>query len=126
MALLDQADGRLPFCYITTVGRRTGRLHTIEIWFAADGDTLYVLTFERSDTVRNALVHPDVTIRVGERSYRATARVVRAATDEDRQARRLVVGKYQAPGAHDLESWGETALAVAFDVTTATAGPPGA
>jgi hypothetical protein len=24
------------FCYLTTTGRRTGRAHTIEIWFALD------------------------------------------------------------------------------------------
>jgi len=24
------------FCYLTTTGRRTGRLHTIEMWFALE------------------------------------------------------------------------------------------
>ena len=27
--------GAEPFCYITTVGRTSGRLHTVELWFAA-------------------------------------------------------------------------------------------
>lgn len=27
-------------CYLTTAGRRTGRPHRIETWYAADGNTL--------------------------------------------------------------------------------------
>ena len=104
------------FCYITTTGRRTGKAHTIEIWFGVAGQTLYILTFPSSDTVRNARVTPAVGIRIGDRRYRATARSVEPGTDEDALARRLLVGKYQAPGATDLESWGRTALPVAFDV----------
>jgi len=30
-------------CYLTTTGRRTGRLHEIEIWFAVAGDVLYMV-----------------------------------------------------------------------------------
>ena len=32
------------FCYLTTTGRVTGRPHEIEIWFALDGATLYMLS----------------------------------------------------------------------------------
>ncbi len=39
-----------------------------------------------------------------------------ARTDEDALARRLILAKYQAPGAGDLESWGRSALHVAFDL----------
>lgn len=39
------------FCYLTTTGRRSGRSHTIEIWFALSGHTLYLLSGgrDRSD-----------------------------------------------------------------------------
>ena len=33
----------LDFCYLTTKGRRSGGPHTIEIWFALQGDTVYLL-----------------------------------------------------------------------------------
>ena len=32
------------FCYLTTTGRVTGQPHTIEIWFAVGGRTLYMLS----------------------------------------------------------------------------------
>lgn len=109
----------VPFCYVTSTGRRTGKPHTIEIWFATSptGGSLYILTFPRSDTVRNVRKDPRVTIRVGSREHPAMARFVEPGTEEDAQARRLVLGKYQKPGKSDLESWGADALLVAFDIT---------
>ena len=108
------------FCYITTTGRRTGNPHRIEIWFAAEAGrrTIYVLAGgrERADFVRNAMVQPQVTVRIGDREGQATARVVDAGTDEDALARRLLLAKYQEPGSTDLESWGRSALPVAFDL----------
>jgi replication-associated recombination protein RarA len=56
---------------------------------------------------------PQVTVRIGEREGPATARVLDAGSDEDALARRLVLAKYQDPG---LESWGRSALPVAFDL----------
>jgi deazaflavin-dependent oxidoreductase (nitroreductase family) len=108
------------FCYITTTGRRSGNPHRIEIWFAAGpgSRTIYVLAGgrERADFVRNAMVNPRVTVRIGESEGEATARVVGAGTDEDALARRLLLAKYQQPGQTDLESWGRSALPVAFDL----------
>ncbi len=40
-----------PYAYLTTIGRRTGRPHRIEIWFAAQEGRMYLLAGgrERSD-----------------------------------------------------------------------------
>ena len=109
------------FCYITTTGRRTGRPHRIEIWFAGEpgGRTIYALADgrERADWVRNVMADPRVTVRVGTQEGDATGRVVEAGTGEDAVARRLLVAKYQQPGSGDLERWGATALPVAFDLS---------
>jgi len=110
-----------PFCYLTTTGRRTGRPHAIEIWFATDagGSTLYLMSGGRdaADWVRNVRAEPGVSVRVGSGPWcRATARAVEEGTDEDARARRLVLGKYQSPGTHDLERFGRQALVIAVDV----------
>jgi deazaflavin-dependent oxidoreductase (nitroreductase family) len=105
------------FCYITTTGRRTGNPHRVEIWFAGEpgGRTIYVLAGgrERADFVRNAMKEPRVSVRIGKREGSATARVLDAGTEEDALARRLILAKYADPG---LESWGRSALPVAFDL----------
>ena len=112
-------SGDPAFCYLTTVGRRSGAPHTIEIWFARSGLTLYLLAGgrERADWVRNLMAGPAVQVRVGEVHHEARARVVAAGSDEDARARQLLLARYQAPGSDDLEAWGRTALAVAVDLS---------
>jgi deazaflavin-dependent oxidoreductase (nitroreductase family) len=115
----DQGDH--PFCYLTTTGRVSGRPHTIEIWFALQGPTVYLLSGggHRSDWVRNLTRHPQVTIRLGHRdgaALPARARVVDPSSDEDALARRLVTGKYQPTYSGDLSSWRDSALPVAVDL----------
>jgi deazaflavin-dependent oxidoreductase (nitroreductase family) len=110
-----------PYCYLTTTGRVSGRGHTIEIWFALQGRTLYLLSGggDRSDWVRNLLARPEVTVRLGRRDAPALAgraRVVEAGSEEDELARRLVAGKYQPGYGGDLSSWRRSALPVAVDL----------
>jgi deazaflavin-dependent oxidoreductase (nitroreductase family) len=104
------------FCYLTTRGRRTGAPHEIEIWYASRGSTLYILVGdgERSDTVRNILADPSVTVRIGPRTFNATARVV-SHPSEMHFARRAIPKKY-AGEEEGLEEWAETALPVAIDL----------
>ncbi len=105
------------FCYLTTSGRVSGQPHTIEIWFALDGSTLYMLSggADKADWVKNAQRHPEVSVRLREAHYTGQARVV-ADGAEDALARRLVVDKYQPRSGDDLMGWGRSALPVAVDL----------
>jgi deazaflavin-dependent oxidoreductase (nitroreductase family) len=111
------------FAYLTTVGRRTGLPRTVEMWFAEDGVTVYMLAGggRRANWVRNLLADPHVLVRAGgPREWRADvpgtvtgrARLVEDPAEEAR-ARRLVDGKYY--GGQELTRWGRTALVVAID-----------
>ncbi|HUH07532.1 MAG TPA: nitroreductase family deazaflavin-dependent oxidoreductase [Egibacteraceae bacterium] len=111
----------LDYCYLTTTGRRTGRPHTIEIWFGCSQGRLYLLAGggEGADWVRNLLADRSVTLRLGERECAATARPV---TDpaEDSSARRLLAAKYQGwREGQELSSWAGGALAVAVEPESA-------
>lgn len=101
------------FCYLSTKGRVTGRTHTIEIWFAAGSDSVYLLAGggERADWVRNLRADPAVGLRVERRRWDATAQVV---TDpaERLEAARLVFSKYQPGYGGDLSSWRAGALPI--------------
>jgi deazaflavin-dependent oxidoreductase (nitroreductase family) len=105
------------YCYLTTTGRVSGRPHEIEIWFALDGTTLFLLAGarERSDWVRNLMADATVTVRVGDSRFAATARVVDADSADDERARTLVFVKY-APTNRDLAGWRVAALPVAIDL----------
>lgn len=105
------------YCYVRTTGRVTGRPHEIEIWFAAGGDTIYILSGgrERSDWVKNIKKQPEVPVRIGRATFTGHARIVGADEDEDARARALVLAKYTRTN-DDLDEWGRTALVVAVDL----------
>ena len=108
------------FCYLTTRGRVSGRPHEIEIWFALDGRTLYLLSGggDRSDWVRNLRADPSVTVRLRDTRYAAAARVVEAGAESER-GRGLVFEKYQPRYDGSLERWRRESLLVALDVPRA-------
>lgn len=117
------AYARENFCYLTTKGRRTGREHTIEIWFVLVGSTLYMLSGgrDKADWVRNIQRDAAVAVRIKETRLRGIGRVVSEGSEEDAQARQLVFSKYTVRSNEDLRDWSRRSLAVAVDLECAQA-----
>lgn len=108
----DHADES--FCYLTTTGRRSGRPHTIEIWFAVDHDAVYMLSGggDRADWVRNLLAEPKVRLRIADHEWDADARVIVDAP-ADAHPRQLLAAKYQSwREGQPLSTWARIALLV--------------
>lgn len=105
------------YCYLTTTGRRSGRPHRIEIWYAAEGDRLHLLAGggRSSDWVRNLVADPEVRVEIGDRSRPGTARVVEGGPDDER-TRTLVYEKYAPRYDGDLTAWRQRALPVIIDL----------
>lgn len=121
--------GRQPYAWLTTVGRKTGRERTVELWFGLDGPTLYVLAGggRSAGWVANSLAHPAVRVRVGGGLYTGSARAVEVGTDEDARARRLLAGKYQGwQEGRRLSGWAARSFCLAVDMNGLDAGaaPP--
>jgi deazaflavin-dependent oxidoreductase (nitroreductase family) len=79
---------------ITTRGRRTGKRHTVPIWFVADGGILYLGTLNAGrDWVRNLVKTPTVEVDIGGLRLRGHGRAV---TDPavDARVRELMAAKY--------------------------------
>jgi deazaflavin-dependent oxidoreductase (nitroreductase family) len=66
------------FLYLTTTGRRTGLAREIEIWFTELDGRFYLIAEnrERANWVQNVQANPRVRVRVGDRRFEGTARVV--------------------------------------------------
>ena len=101
-------------CYLQTVGRTSGQPRTIEIWFATDGERLFLLSGgrDRAHWVRNLRANPRVRIRLGGRSLDGTARIIEGQ-ERDQAARQMLAAKYQGwmPG-RPLSAWASTSLPV--------------
>ncbi|MCI0488498.1 MAG: nitroreductase family deazaflavin-dependent oxidoreductase [Blastocatellia bacterium] len=95
-------SGELQYLYLTTTGRVTGREREIEIWFVATGGKLYILAehFHKAQWVQNILRNPRVKVRLGDREFEATARVLDPESDAElwQRAQQLEREKY---------GWGE-------------------
>jgi len=118
MSLPDDL-GAEEYAYLTTRGRRTGRPHTIEIWFAAVGTTVWMISGggTSSDWTANLLADPAVTVRIGSRTFSGRARTDAGDAGEAAVARRRLAARYQGwEEGHPLSSWATTGLAVAVDL----------
>ena len=108
-----------------TRGRTTGLPRAITIWFAADqdADRLFVLAGgrEQSHWVRNALADPRVTVRIGDRSFEGTARVVAPDEEADQVARDAIAAKY---GTKWLTRWLRESLPVEIRLEPEIGGEP--
>ncbi|HEU0073068.1 MAG TPA: nitroreductase/quinone reductase family protein [Dehalococcoidia bacterium] len=117
---LDLSLAQAEFAYLTTTGRVTGDPHEIEIWFALQGNTAYLMNGDskydagKADWVRNLLKQPSVSLRIDDQTFEASARIVTEA-NEDVLARRLLLAKY-ATTEKPLETWGRVAVPVAIDL----------
>lgn len=109
-----------PVCYITTVGRLSGRQHRIEIWYLESGADLFLLSGngERADWVRNMRAHPTVLVELpppaaaafpGARPYTADLGPV----EEERSIRERMDARYhdRLPG-QALSDWVTDSLVV--------------
>ena len=106
------------FAYLTTTGRKSGRPHRIEIWFAIEDGVLYMLSGggDSADWVRNIRKDGNVRVQVGTRSVSAKARIVRGSR-EDRRAREILDEKYMGwKSGKNLSSWARGSTPVAVDL----------
>jgi deazaflavin-dependent oxidoreductase (nitroreductase family) len=81
-------------CRITTRGRKTGKPHTVTIWFVVDGPALYLATLDaKRDWVRNLQKTPEVVLEMDGLRVRGRASVVSDPATEAR-VRELLAQKY--------------------------------
>ncbi|HLA07995.1 MAG TPA: nitroreductase/quinone reductase family protein [Anaerolineales bacterium] len=102
------------YCYLTTMGRITGKPHEIEIWFGLNDFMLYLLSGGgiKSDWVKNLLKVSNVSVRIADRTFLATARMVKEEKEES-MARILLADKYKERESDgSLSEWARTALVV--------------
>lgn len=118
-AWLDRGSN-LPFAYLTTTGRQTGRPHRIEIWFAVHEGRIYLMSGgrDRSDWVRNVRSDGHVTFELGGEAHGGIGRIIDPDMAEDALARELLVNKYATP-ADPLVGWKRRSLPVVIEFADA-------
>ncbi len=102
------------FCYVTTTGRRSGKPHTIENWFAVEDESVYLLSGsgDHADWVRNLIAEPRVRLRLPRASpSRGRGRLPRRLPASCGRARRVLLltnlgwGLEEVSAVDDLHQW---------------------
>ncbi len=84
-------------CRITTRGRRTGRPHTVTIWFVVgDGGRIHLGTLKMGrDWPKNVAANPEVVLEIGD--LRLSGRVQQVSEENERaRIASLIAAKYWA------------------------------
>jgi deazaflavin-dependent oxidoreductase (nitroreductase family) len=76
--MLDlQALNRESLVHLTVLGRKSGKPHTVKIWFATDASKgkVYVTSARGSDAqwVKNLRKNPQATLQIGNTSFKGAA-----------------------------------------------------
>ena len=99
---------------LTTIGRVSGKRHTVTVWFLVDGDRLYLVTLKMGrDWPRNLLKNGSVELKIGGTRMRGQARRITHPKHFE-QVKRLLAQKYWAAW---LGSWFGLGPEGAFAVT---------
>ncbi len=103
-------------CYLTTVGRRTGRRHEIEIWFVHRCGTLYLVSGggDRADWVKNLEADPAASIRVTDHVFEVIGRFPLTDSDERSSVAGLFAAKYSSH-FDEAREWVDDAFFVRFE-----------
>src|SRR5438477_10441564 len=106
------------FAYLTTIGRKTGRDHTVELWYRRIGDTVWFIAGQPSDWIANLLADDAASVRIGEGPLlTGTGRVEAGDAHGAARARRMLAERYQGwKEGQTLSGWATTGLAVAVDL----------
>ena len=86
------------FLYLTTIGRKSGKSHEIEIWFVIREGRFYVLAeYPNSNWVKNIRQSPRIKVRVGTLRFEGSGRVLDEQQDSAlwRDAQELSREKYK-------------------------------
>jgi deazaflavin-dependent oxidoreductase (nitroreductase family) len=87
---------------LTTLGRKTGKRHTVTIWFLVDGEMLYLVTMKmRRDWPRNIVKNGSVEVTIDGGVFKGHAKQIRDSKRLE-HVKKLLREKYWAAW---LGSW---------------------
>ncbi len=106
------------FIYLTTKGRKTGRPHTVELWFALAEERVFLShEGERTDWMKNLAKEDAVSIRIGGIASAANARVAEGSARE--LGKKMLYEKYYGRASKEvIDDWFD--LSIVLELTPFT------
>ena len=108
------------YIHLTSAGRRTGKQHTVELWFAIRGDKVYLShEGEETDWMKNINKNASVRFEIGGKHFAGTARLLVDAGPEAWEGKVALYEKYYGKAAKEIiEDWFSLSKLAAIELTS--------
>ncbi len=99
--------GAHKFIHITTLGRRTGKQHVVELWFAiANGKVYLSHEGQETDWMKNIAQNPEVTFEIGGKCFKGRGRYVQDGAEGTSVGKVALYEKYYGKAEREIiEDW---------------------
>ncbi|HUK50974.1 MAG TPA: nitroreductase family deazaflavin-dependent oxidoreductase [Terriglobales bacterium] len=107
------------FIYLTTTGRKSGKPHTVELWFASQGNRIFLShEGQETDWIKNLTKIKQVNVRIGSARFHADGCL--ASNGEPRETgKKTLYEKYYGPASKEkIDDWFE--LSTVIELTNPT------
>jgi deazaflavin-dependent oxidoreductase (nitroreductase family) len=97
------------FIYLTTTGRKTGKPHTVELWFAISDNRIF-LSHEgtMTDWMKNIQKKGDVNVKIGNIKLAGKAGITPDKGASREMGKKALYEKYYGPASKEvLDGWFE-------------------
>lgn len=105
------------YIYLTTIGRKTGNPHTVELWFAVAIGNIY-LSHEGAytDWMKNILTDDTVGFTIGHRRYKGKAHIYRDGAPFEIGKHALYLKYYGEASDDVVDDWFSESTVIAVTV----------
>ncbi len=111
--------GSEKFIYLTTKGRRTGRPHRVELWFATHDGKAY-LSHEGNDTdwMKNMKHNPEVGFQIGKENFTGRGRFLQTNSGESTAGKTALYEKYYGKADKEtIDDWFSLSTLIEIEAT---------
>ena len=113
MKKLDELKNE-KFIYLTTKGRKTGKMHAVELWFAPANDRIYLShEGESTDWMKNIEKDGRVKMKIGSENLEGSAAVAPLGSNSREVGKKVLYEKYYGPVSKQaLDDWFELSTVI--------------
>lgn len=107
------------FIHLTTKGRKTGRPHMVELWFARSEDKVFLShEGEETDWMKNIKENGEVSFEIGGKNFTGRAHHIDDQSAEAGQCKIALYEKYYGKAAKEvIDDWFSLSKLLAVNVT---------
>jgi deazaflavin-dependent oxidoreductase (nitroreductase family) len=105
------------FIHLTTKGRKTGRPHSVELWFAAsDGKVFLSHEGKETDWMKNIKQKGEVSFEIGGEKFTGKAHYIEEHTEEAWHCKVALYEKYYGKATKEvIEDWFSLSKLIAIE-----------